>query len=329
MFIFKILNIFFITFLPILFWGYLFSYINNDKLNKKRFIIWIIAWIFSVFPILYLDKIIDFFWLKIFNLFENIKNIWNFFWFLNLNISLDIFSLFLALLSIFIWFFLFKYKLNLNFFIKNILIFIFYIFIFSLFLYFLNFLNTRFGFLNMQINDNLYFKNIIFDSLKLIIFYYFLVAFLEEVSKHFNFLSSSLFEIKKVRDWVLFAIFVALWFSLAENFLYFFNIYKLNWFNWNFLWLYFSRSIFSVISHILASSFLAYFFTKAYLYYWKKFLKKEYIILFFKWLFFAILVHMIFDISLSLWFNLILFLYIIFAYLFISYIFIDEKIKKV
>jgi len=43
------------------------------------------------------------------------------------------------------------------------------------------------------------FKDIIFDTFKLVVFYYFIVAFIEETSKHFNFIQSSILYIDSIK----------------------------------------------------------------------------------------------------------------------------------
>ena len=47
-----------ISFFPIVVWAYTFAYIDNNPLNKKRFLIGIIWWALAVIPILYIDKIL-------------------------------------------------------------------------------------------------------------------------------------------------------------------------------------------------------------------------------------------------------------------------------
>jgi hypothetical protein len=43
-----------ISFFPILIWAYSFAYIDQNPLNKKRFLVGIFGGILSVFPILYM-----------------------------------------------------------------------------------------------------------------------------------------------------------------------------------------------------------------------------------------------------------------------------------
>ena len=46
------------VFIPILLWGYLFSYFDNTPFNGRRFVVGILGGIVSVVPILYLSDIV-------------------------------------------------------------------------------------------------------------------------------------------------------------------------------------------------------------------------------------------------------------------------------
>ena len=173
-------------------------------------------------------------------------------------------------------------------------------------------------------NDNIYFWDLYFNSFKLIIFYYIVIAFIEEASKHFNFLQSSIVSINSVKSWVLYAIFVALWFSFAENLLYIYNIYQVEWLSFSLVYTYFFRSIFSVMVHVFCSSLVAYYFTRAYLKYREKDLSFPYLKIFIFWLIAWIFLHLIFDITLTLWFIFVIFFYFLFGYLYVSSIFYKE-----
>lgn len=321
------MNIFFliililISFIPILIWVYSFAYISQNPLNKKRFIIWIFGWILSVFPIFYMWKFLDFFWNNFLNFFYLASQINSFYSSLKFSVSLSIFIFFIVFLSLIFWIILLKKKEILKIYFKNFLVFLIIISIFSFFLFFLNyFLN----FIDFKIKNPSNFWNILFDTFKLIIFYYLIIAFIEETSKHFNFLQSSIFEIKSIKSWVENAIFVALWFSFIENILYLYNFYNLNWINFELVKIYFFRSVFSIIVHILCSSVMAYYFSKAYLNFKEKNLSFPYFKIFSFWIFISILLHLFFDISISFWINLVLFLYFIWWYLYVSSIFYKE-----
>jgi len=304
--IFIIIFIVIITFIPILLWGYIFS----TWLNRKRFLAWIIWWAISVLPILYLEEIIDTLHLWFLNVFAFLSNIWNSFF----SFIFSLFSLifFILILSVIIWFFFKWFKKWFYIFLKNLWVFFIFSFIISIFIYLLNNINL----FNLKIDNfsQLSFWKTIFSSFKLMIFYYILVWILEEVSKHFNFLQTSYLHIKNIKEWILYSVFVALWFSFIENILYFYNIYENIWFNSNLVITYFLRSIFSVFVHIFSSFVIWYYFSKAYLEFQKTKNNFLYLKIFLFWIFFWVLIHSIFDISLSLWFSLIIFIYFILWY---------------
>lgn len=318
-FIYIILTL--ISFFPIVIWAYIFSYIDDNPLNKKRFFIGILWWALAVVPILHLDKIleiIDFKYLNIFYFASQIK------WFLTsleFWLSLSLLLLVIVLFSFLLWWFLHKFKKILKIYLKNILVFFVFIWLLSIVVFLLNIVFSKFDFI---ISDSISFGYIIFNSFKLIVFYYLIVAFIEESSKHFNFLQSSALSIKSIKDWVLYAIFVALWFSLIENMLYLYNYYIVYWINTDLLRIYFFRSLFSVIVHILASSVVAYYFSKALLLYRDKDLSLPYLKIFSFWLLVSILLHLIFDVALTLGFTIVTFFYFIWGYLYVSSIFYKE-----
>jgi len=322
--ILNIILLIFISLIPVVIWAFSFSYINWEQLNRKRFFIGIFWGAIAVVPILYMDKIIEYIKIAYLNIFFYIKWVDNIISFLKFSFSLEFFLFFIALISILIPFIFIKVKISFGSYLKNIFVFFLFIFFIGIFAYILNLLSLKLDFLNLWIKQDIEFNSIIFNSFKLIVLYYLLVAFIEEASKHFNFLSSSLFEINSISTWVLYAIFIALWFAMIENILYFYNYISINWFNYWFIKLYFYRSIFAIITHVFASSILAYFFTKAYLLYKNRIFSLEYIKIFFIWIFFSIFVHLIFDISLTIWFNFIIIIYLLVWYFYVTSIFYKE-----
>ncbi len=319
--IFIYVFLFFISFFPIVIWAYSFSFIDDNPLNKRRFLVWILWWILSVIPILHIDKIMKILDFEYLNVFYFVSKIGNLFSSLKFGLSLSLFLFLVVLFSFFLWWF-FKNKLFIfKIYLKNILVFLIFIFFLSLFLFLLNIFLQNFDF---SIWNSIYFWNILFNTFKLIIFYYVIVAFIEEASKHFNFLQSSVFYIKSVKDWVLYAIFVALWFSFIENMLYLYNYYLNYWISWELLKIYFYRSAFSVMVHVLSSSVMSFYFTKALILYRWRDLSFPYLKIFTTWLVISILLHIIFDVALTLGFWLIIFLYFIWWYLYVSSIFYKE-----
>lgn len=314
-----------ISFFPIVVWAYIFSYIDDNPINKKRFFVWILWWALSVIPILYFDRILEIVDLKYLNIFYYISQIKSVFSTFEFGLSLSLFLIFLVVFSFIFWWFINKFREIFReifrIYLKNILVFLVFIIILSIIVFVSNFL---FKFINLPISNSISFWNIVFDSFKLIVFYYLLVAFIEESSKHFNFLQSSVLQIKTVKDGVLYAIFVALWFSLIENILYLYNYYITFWVTSELIQIYFMRSLFSVIVHVLSSSVIAYYFSRALLLYREKDLSLAYLKIFSYWLFVSILLHLFFDVSLTLWFTSIMFLYFIWGYLYVSSIFYRE-----
>ncbi len=312
-----------ISFFPIVIWAYSFAFISDNPLNKKRFLFWIFWGILSVFPILYLENITDFFSsFKYFNIFLIVSELKSFFSSLEFSLSLSIFLFFIISFSYLAWSFVFKNKKILKLYLKNFLVFLIFIFILGFIIFIANFLLTKIDF---EIKDSIKFWEIIFNSFKLIIFYYLIVSFIEEASKHFNFLQSSALSITSIKSWVESAIFVALWFSFIENILYLYNFFLEYSLSYELIKLYFFRSVFSVIVHVLCSSVVAYYFSKAFLLYREKNISFPYLKIFFYWLFVSIFLHLFFDIALSLGFSLVLFIYFIGWYLYVSSIFYRER----
>ena len=322
----NIILIIFISFIPVIFWAYVFSNINEEKLNKKRFIIGIFSWILSVLPILYMDKIIDFIKFKSLDFFEWASNITGIFTSLNFGLSLSLFLWIIVLLSFLVGITFRKNLWLLSAYFKNFILFIFFIFIISVIFYFLNLISSDILFLNKGVEwtSNIYFWETLFNTFKLIIFYYILIAFIEESSKHFNFMGSSILDIKTISDWVMYAIFVALWFSFIENILYFYNLYIEFWVWYELTKTYFFRSIFSIMVHVFCSSVIAYFFTKAYLLYKKENKLFPYLKTFLIGLTIWILLHFIFDFAITIWFSFIIIIYFVVWYLYVSSIFYRE-----
>lgn len=321
------MNIFFyiilasITFFPIVIWAYSFAFISDNPLNKKRFLFGILWWILSVFPILYMDKIIDFLHFKYLNIFLYISEIKNFFSVPEIFLSLSLFLAFIIIVSFLFWGFLLRKKGILKVYLKNFLVFLVFILFLSILIFILNFSLENIDF---TISETKIFKNIIFNTFKLITFYYIIVAFIEEASKHFNFLQSSALEIKSIKSWVESAIFVALWFSFIENIIYLYNYFSIYNLDFWLVKLYFFRSVFSVLVHVLCSSIVWYYFSKAILLYREKDLSFPYLKIFSFGILVSIFLHLFFDLSLTLGFNFVLFIYFIWAYLYISSIFYKE-----
>jgi RsiW-degrading membrane proteinase PrsW (M82 family) len=309
-----------VSLIPIVIWGYIFSYIDWVELSRKRFIVGIIWWILSVVPIITMWKYLENSNFNFLNIFEKVTEVSDISWFFNFNISLILF------LFILVWFAFIgiswtqKSRKVLIVYLKNILIFS----IFTIFIALFIFIFSLTWIWSWEIENSVNFWTISFNTLKLVIFYYILIAFIEESSKHFNFLQSSVLQIKTVQEWVLYAIFVALWFALIENILYLYTEFTANWFSDQLFSTYFYRSIFSLMVHVLSSSLVWYAFSKAYLKYWFKYIWFKSIKIIFIWLFLWVLFHFLFDLSLTLGFSSVIMIYFIWGYLYISSIFYKE-----
>lgn len=316
------LILFIVCFIPILWWGYLFTYYDDSNFNRNRFLIWIFAWIVSVYPVLYLWEFINKYELSFLNPFLYVSN---------LNILQDYLSLFLSFIIIifilvflpFLVFNLKNIKIKLLFYFKKFFLFSIFSIFFIGIIFLLNKYFSIFPKSDIEISTGIYFLEISFNSLKLVIFYYILIALFEELSKFFNFSNWKYFEINTVQEWVLFSMFVALWFWFIENILYLKNIYELNnSLDFSVIWVFISRNIFSVFLHVLCSSIFAYFFSKAYLNFSKN--RIEFIKLSFIWFLLSIILHSFFNIFLTLQITFIVFLYLILWYFYLTYIFYKD-----
>lgn len=319
--IFLYLGLALISFFPMVVWAYAFSYVDDNPLNKKRFFVWILWWALSVVPILHMSKILEILDFKYLNTFYFASQIKDFFTSLQFWISLAVFLWVIIIFSFLLGNFLLKFKEIIKIYAKNILVFLVFIGILSLWVFVLNYI---FNYITIEIPQAIAFWDIIFNSFKLVVFYYLIVAFIEEASKHFNFLQSSVLQIDSIKTWVLYAIFVALWFALVENMLYLYNYYQNYGMTGELLKIYFFRSTFSVIVHVLSSSIVAYYFSKGLLQYKQKELSFPYLKIFLFGLFVSIVLHMIFDVALTLGFSFIMFLYFIWGYIYVSGIFYSD-----
>jgi hypothetical protein len=113
-------------------------------------------------------------------------------------------------------------------------------------------------------------------------------------------------------------VYIALWFSFFENILYAFLF--LSNFGWSFdtAGLMAMRGVFSIFIHIVASSFLAYFFFEYFLWTYKqyKLIKK---VLYLSWIMLmVVLYHASYDILLSYNANFILIIYFLMGYFWIT-----------
>ncbi len=318
--ILSIIIIGFVSLIPIVIWGYIFSYIDSSELSRKRFVVGLIGWAISVVPILFLDKLLESPGFSFLNIFEKVTQSSSLSWAFQFSLSLILFLFIIAWIAFMAISWTDKSKKMLRIYVKNIVIFSGFILILTLFILLFSVIWIGTG----TIQNSSQFWEIIFDTIKLIIFYYILIAFIEEASKHFNFLQSSVLHIKNIQQWVLYAIFVALGFAFIENVLYLYNQYSQTGLSMELSSTYFYRSVFSVMLHVLCSAIVWYFFSKAHVsFHWKSF-NWLYIKLLNIGLFFAVLLHLIFDLSLTFWLSFMIIVYFIGWYLYVSSIFYKE-----
>ena len=318
--ILSIIIISFVSLIPIVLWGYIFSYIDSSELSRKRFAVWLIGWAISVVPILFLDNLLESPGFSFLNIFEKVTQSWSLLWAFQFWISLILFLFIIAWIAFMAISWTDKSKKMLRIYVKNIVIFSGFIIALAVFVL----LFSLIGVGTQTIQNSSQFGEIIFDTFKLILFYYILVAFIEEASKHFNFLQSSVLHIKTIESGVLYAIFVALGFAFIENVLYLYSQYQLTGLSMELSSIYFSRSIFSVMLHVLCSAVVGYFFSKAHVNYFKKSFNWSYLKLLNIGLFFGVLLHLIFDLSITFGLSFMIIIYFIGGYLYVSSIFYKE-----
>lgn len=319
-FIITIMMLFVLAFFPVLIWGYIFSYIEWNSLSRKRFTFGLCWGAISVVPILFLDKLLESPWFSFLNIFSYITQINSLSSLLQFSASLGAFLFILAGVAFMAVSWSHKNKTIFTVYLKNIGLFIGFIWLMSLLIYI--FALSGIGY--WEVAESVSFGETIFNTLKLIIFYYILVAFIEEASKHFNFLQGSVLGISSVEQWVLYAIFVALGFALIENMLYLYTGYTQSGITYTLASTYFYRSIFSIMLHVMCSAIVGYAFSKAYIESSKQFFSPHYMKIFFTGLFIWIFLHVIFDVALTLGFSFVIILYFIVWYLYISSIFYKE-----
>ena len=311
-----------IAFLPILIWGYIFSYLDNSSLNAQRFGIGILAGALSVVPVLFLSDIMSAINMSHLNIFPLL---------IEKNQTMHILlSLIVTIVMIAISIFIFSFGFFSKNIAKSIKILLKNTFILTLLwvgfalLHLLLFQIDIFN--NTLSNGGVTLQNTAFNTLKLVFFYYVIIAIIEEVSKHFCVITSSVTAVDSIKKWVLFSIFIALGFGFIENILYIKNIAEQSW-GWSSsvvtTWIF--RSIFSLMTHIICSVLVGLYFSRALL---LQYIDTPKLLSYIKTLLsgfiLSILVHAIFDISLTIGFTGIIFIYFFAWYLGITKIFYEE-----
>lgn len=318
--LFNILFIWIMVLIPILLWAYIFSYLDNSNLNAKRFIVWIISWSASVLPVLYLQDIMKFLNLERFDIIK-LTSIWNYSYF-DIFLSVNITIIFLSIFMYIVWsIYIEWWKIVNSIYVKNTITILLFSILFVILLYF----SENISILNEKIEKPIEIWKYIFNTLGLVSLYYVIVWLLEETSKHFWFIPSSLKSSESIKKWVTYWTFIALGFWFIENILYTFNIHSNNWYTSELFTTLFFRSLFSLFVHIFCSTIVLNNFIKAYLKYKEnKIDLYRYSKALFVWITYSIIIHAIYDISLTLDFTLIVFIYFFIWYLYVTKIFYQE-----
>ncbi len=318
---FIILILILISFLPIVFWGYIFSYIDETLANRKRFFVWIVAGIVSTLPVLYLWKGENSFF-ESFNIFKIIAS-FSFSQVISLVVGFTLLIFFTGVSWFILWIFSKKIYEQFLIILKNIFIFILWSILLGWVVSLVVFFFTLFPKGDFLLEEWVSYWNFVFNSFKLVILYYLVIWFIEETSKHFHFLSWYLPSVKNTKEIVLFSIFIALWFAFTENIIYLWNLYTTYGFSWELLKVYIFRSCFSLMLHVVCSALLSHTFSM--IWYQGKLFSIFSLVLFLSGILFSIFLHAVFDISLSIGFSFIPFIYFLWGYLYVSSIFYKDS----
>ncbi|EKE30117.1 MAG: hypothetical protein ACD_2C00039G0001 [uncultured bacterium (gcode 4)] len=317
--IFSVIWILIFAFLPILWWAYLFSYLDDTPLHSKRFIAWVIAWWISVVPVLYLEEIMKMIWLENFNILTYISdNVFAPVW-VSVSVLATVITVWIFMFIAWMLFFDLLLKVWKTY-LKNVIILCF----FTIFFIVIYFIVNKISFFDKSVGSEISIWKNVFNTIWLVTLYYIVVWLLEESSKHFSFLPSSLYFTDSIKKWVLLAAFIALWFWFVENILYMWSITKESSFGWEAISIWIFRWIFSLFVHIICSIIVAKWFVSWYLkseYDKSRFMYAK---AFLSAIFLSIMVHALYDISLTLWFTAIIFIYFIAWYLYVTKIFYKE-----
>ncbi len=301
-----LLTIFFVS-VPIVVWGYVFSYYDRVAFQLHKFIFWSIAGAVSIVPVIYMQQIQEHVgvpgFLSVFarsqsSAFELIGAFLTSFW-----IPITLFLLFLCIYS-FTNFFLLK---------QTIFQIIGILFGASIIIGGIAYLIPDFW------NGNLTIQGNIFLALSSIIVVYLFVAFLEECMKHLALFGSVGIALDR-KDILLFATYSALGFVFLENIIYLSNIGETSGFGGAYFGTWFSRSIVSLLLHIFASLILALGFIQ-----FTRRAGLSSVFAYAQWLFGAVFVHALFNVSLTYGKSGIILLYIFVGYFFFTKIFLDER----
>ncbi|MDD2745757.1 MAG: PrsW family glutamic-type intramembrane protease [Candidatus Gracilibacteria bacterium] len=292
---------------PIVLWGYVFSYYDGIVFKIHKFLFGGIAGAVSIVPIIYATEIYEYLSLPGFLKVLSQSQV----------STTDFFSAFIAsywipvvLFLVFLVVFSFSQIFQLK---RTFFRIIGMIFGTSLLLAGIAVAFPTFGTGQLDIQGN------IFVTLSSIIIVYIFIAFLEESMKHIA-LYGSIDSILERRDILLFAVYSALGFVFLENTIYLTNIGEHAGFGSTFFSTLFTRSVVSLLLHIFASLILALGFIK-----YTERIGMPAVFAFVQGLFGAVFVHMLFNVSLTYGKSGIILLYIFIGYFFFTKVFLDER----
>lgn len=302
---------------PIIIWGYIFSYVDQDYIDRKRFFWGIVLWAWSLVPIVFLEEITSYIsFLDVLSMFSASQSggdfAISFLVFLCLLFCLFVYATFFSFPQILQQFKKYAYSFySLVILIWSISIFLYWLFLFS---------QTSF-FPALWLVETPSFQGILFHTPFLIILYYMIVATLEEVSKYFLSLQNQDTQRIRSRAYILlWAIFVALGFAFVENIFYAYTFLASG--TSGVVWLMVFRSIFSTLLHVICT--VIFFFGSIYMFSWKTRDTKKLIFSTSIFWMISVVFHTLYNLSLVYGYLSFVILAIIFWYFYISYILTRE-----
>ncbi len=293
-------------FIPIVIWSYIFSFIDGSSINKRKLFFGIVAWGFSVLPILYMDPFLTWIGYSEWSVFSRIFHLSSLWSFLGFFATLVVLVLWLGIVPSILRTLSYRRDSRVLWVVGALWVFVVVFFLLQMFF-------ALFPRLDVFISESIYFSGYIFNSLKLILFYYLMVGFIEEIAKNLYVPSDTSNDPKDSKQSVMTAIFVALWFSFIENILYvivFFHTFGLS---SELVVLAVGRSIFSTMLHVLCSVVAV----SGYCYMTNNLQKSTLFLSTFP-LLIAIVLHGFYDVSLSIGLSFMVFVYLIWGYLYIG-----------
>lgn len=299
----------FILCLPLVFWLYVFTEFFHYWISRLQFLLWIVAW---ALPVMFLSTGGQDIWGPfLYRVFESVSIVEDF-------LKIDVivfFTLFFGCLlgSIFlIQSYIIKRKGIYKKYIRS------YIYIFLALIITICSISLLQFFLWETTVVSVRFQDIIFYTFGSIVWYYLIVALLEEWIK---FISGYGFYSTEDTIYLqrLFCIWacVALWFAWSENILYAWNYVSISEGSEGLISLIFFRSIFSVVLHIFASLLMLVAFHSV------LFSSNSYrmkIGIFIACIILSLFAHSMYDVALTFWYIGFIFVYLIATYFLLTYI---------